>query len=139
MKFLPIVAFIIGLELVSTTLFGRWRESRGAQAEGLTEELRKQLFRQPLTEVLIGAIFTFAGLFFAGHAFAGTQARNLAYGIAAAITLLASWGAFTRFLPPLREANLEEALLRKMKRSQIRFCIGLWLMLISALVFLYFF
>lgn len=101
---------------------------------GLTAEVLKALRWQPLTELLLGFVFTFAGLFFARRVFGGEYAWHLCFAIAGVITALSSWGAYTRFRPVWREAEVEEELRAKVSRLHLRFCLGMWLVLITSLV-----
>ncbi len=99
----------------------------------------REILRQPWLELGLGVIFTLTGLFFAMRIFGGEWGQRLAFIIAGLITLLTSWGAFTRFRPLLEPPGVDATLRAALLRLHRFFCFGLWLTLAGMLGFVFLF
>ena len=99
----------------------------------------REILRQPWLELGLGVIFTLSGLFFATRIFGGEWGQRLAFLIAGLITILTSWGAFTRFRPLLEPPGVDAPLRAALLRLHRFFCLGLWLTLAGMLGFVFLF
>ena len=132
-RVIAILLAIAGLAVMATAALAQ-RDL--LEKQELPADLKRQALWQPLTELLLGLVFTFGGLYFARRVFAGQQAGQLAYAIAAAIVALTAWGAYTRHRHFWQETSLgappEDSL-----PLQRRYCGGLALFLGGALLAAY--
>jgi len=103
------------------------------QKQELSADLLRQASWQPLTELLLGVVFTFGVLFFANHVFVAQYTVPLGFGVAALCTVLTAWGAYVRY----RHFWQETPLTKPPEGSlplQRRYCCGLALFLAGALL-----
>ena len=98
-----ILLSIVGLAVMATAAFA---QRVLLERQELHADLKRQALWMPLTELLLGLVFTFGGLYFARRIFAGQQAVQLAYAIAAGIVALTAWGAYMRHNHFWRETSL---------------------------------
>ena len=93
----------------------------------------REIRRQPWLELGLGVIFTLAGVYFASRIFAGAWRGVVSALVGWLITVLTSWGAFTRFRPLVKAVFADETAGKPVLRLHRLFCIGLWLALAGML------
>jgi len=118
---LMLVLFPVGLLLL---LLGH-RGKVNALGQQATPEIRQQALWKPYQELMLGFIFTFAGLYFARRTFSGEMAWNLALATAALIALFSTGGAYARFRASWSTSEFPAAGKQRIIRYQQLFCLGL--------------
>jgi hypothetical protein len=97
------------------------------------DSLRKLLW-QPLQELLLAFIFTFAGFFFAKRIFGGHRSLLLAFAIAGAVAAMSSIGAYCRFRDAEEMRSLQMQTTSALLRLQRISCLGTFFLLVGLLV-----
>lgn len=121
----------LGLLALASTFASRKRLLKEAFEEG-NDSIRELLY-QPLLELLLGFVFTFAGFYFAQRIFAGRQSLLLALAIAAGIAAMTSFGTYSRFRHDGNVLALPLPQTQRLLRLQKISCLGIFCVLLGLL------
>lgn len=125
------ILLIIGFLTLGGTFAQRKNLLKEALEEG-NDNIRELLY-QPLQELLLGFVFTFAGFYFAHRIFGGHQALLLAFAIAAGIAIMTSLGTYSRFRHAAEALSLPQAQKQRLLRLQKISCLGIFCVLLGLL------